>query len=486
MQPAFDKGPFLASGFLRNAKLYPYSDCLHINGKLFSYADIQNMSEIIFAQLARLESLPPFIGVYLDDSAWTYAAILAISAAGGCYVPLNPQLPEKKLEAIIKEVPLSLIISAVDPKISFAGKILVIDQTRKETEKYRQLIHQPYVYLLFTSGSTGEPKGVPVSHTNVRSFLDHVCGDYQFRSDDRFLQPYELSFDVSVFTLFATWECGACVYVVPSSGIRFMNIATTIRDQRITVSSMVPSVLFFLERYLPEFKFPDLRYSFFYGDRLPYRHAAAWQDCVPHGKVINCYGPTETTVVCSSYIFEKEKAQVDSLNGIVPIGKLFPGHDFLIVDEALSETGTGELCIAGPQVIHGYLHHRNRDSFFIRNEKKYYRTGDICSVNSSGDLVFHGRQDSQFKINGYRIEAAEIETAIVSITGTQAIVTAKEKKGGRILVAYIQGEAANTDLNGKLSVLLPPYMIPSEVVFLKEFPLSINGKVDKQKLIEYG
>jgi D-alanine--poly(phosphoribitol) ligase subunit 1 len=486
LQQSFDKGLLLASGFLRHANSYPERDCLHINGVMYSYADIQNMAEIVFGQLVQIENLPPFIGIYLDDSVWTYATIIAISAAGCCYVPLNPLLPGKKIKQIIREIPLALIVTAASPAFEFNCQTLIINQDKTKAKKLEQLNSQDFAYLLFTSGSTGEPKGVPVSHKNVRSFLDYMCKEYQFNSSDRFLQPYELSFDVSVFSIFAAWECGAAVYVVPSSGIKYLNIASVIRDFSITVCSMVPSVLHFLERYLPEFSFPHLRYSFFSGDRLYYSTAAAWKNCMPNGTLINCYGPTETTIVCSSYIFDKQLAERESLNDIVPIGRLFPDHDYLVVDEHLQDTSAGELCISGPQVIEHYLQGRNEESFFERGRKRFYRTGDICSLNEAGNLLFHGRSDSQFKINGYRIEAAEVEKAILLITGRLAFVIDKELNGSRLLVAFVQGVYPELKLREELQTVLPAYMIPGEINFVREFPMNVNGKIDKIKLRQYG
>jgi len=245
---------------------------------------------------------------------------------------------------------------------------------------------------------------------------------------------------------------------------------------------MVPSVLGLIEKYLPEFNFPHLRYSFFSGDALKQNLAVKWKKCLPNGVIHNFYGPTETTIVCTRYKWDEEISDIESLNNIVPIGKPFPGMHFIVLSEEqkmITEVRTvGELCFLGVQVIDNYLNNSNENSFIYFEGKRYYKTGDLVSLNEKENLIFHGRLDSQVKINGYRIELAEIENAILKVCGKLNKVVVNELNQ---LVAFVESDN-ELDLKGEMNKLLPSYMMPICFVFIKEIPLSINGKIDTQKI----
>jgi D-alanine--poly(phosphoribitol) ligase subunit 1 len=277
---------------------------------------------------------------------------------------------------------------------------------------------------------------------------------------------------------------GACCYILPESGIKPLKIIEYLQKHKITALSMVPSVLKFIERYMGEIVLSDLRYSFFSGDSLYYHHAVKWSRCVPNAVIHNFYGPTETTIVCTRYLFDPLRSEKESVNGIVPLGKPFPGMEFIIVDENNHEIIKGELCFTGKQVITGYLNGKNEEKFFDHYNKRYYKTGDIVSLNEQGDLVFYGRTDDQVKINGYRVELSEIEHEIQNITNSKCVVLVeKDKDQNTLLISFIESENGNDqDLRNALSKVLPEYMIPRKFIFLEEFPLNLNGKIDKKKI----
>jgi D-alanine--poly(phosphoribitol) ligase subunit 1 len=476
----------LADGFVESCSLFPANSAIHIQGVNYSYAELLEKAKIIFSKLGD-SPCPSFVGIYCEESVWTYAAIIAVSLSGACYVPLNPKLPEQKLQTIISECKLQLVISENKIPFSHGASEINIDKTNSQKRNFEILVNQPYAYLLFTSGTTGNPKGVPVTKQNAKSFFDYFKINFDFKASDKFLQPYELSFDVSVFSMFAAWNCGACVFVVPDKGFRYFNIINTIKEHSITVSSMVPTVLVYIEKYLNEFSFSSLRYSFFSGDKLYQHLAVKWKKAAPNAHIYNCYGPTETTIVCTGYPWEEKQAEKESVNNIVPLGKPFSGMEYILVDETNSvvQQGKGELCFAGQQVIPAYLNTSHENCFFTNNGKRYYKTGDLAEVNKNGNLVFHGRTDSQLKINGFRVELIEIENIISGIAKKNVAVISTEKNNLNLLVAFIEADMVDTaKLKEELIIVLPEYMMPESIETLAIFPKNINDKIDRHRLKE--
>jgi acyl-coenzyme A synthetase/AMP-(fatty) acid ligase len=266
--------------------------------------------------------------------------------------------------------------------------------------------------------------------------------------------------------------------------VRPVKIVEWLQKYKISVVSMVPGVLRYLEKYLHEIKLPDLKFSFFSGDALYYDLAVKWKKCVSNGVIHNFYGPTETTIVCTFYPFDQKTALLESENGIVPLGKPFENIDYIVLNEDHQISERGELCISGPQVISGYLNGENENKFFVHRSKRYYRTGDIASVNSNGNLVFWGRVDHQVKIDGYRVELGEIEHALINIIKKDVAVVCLNDNGLNKLIAFVRSEQQTTKpITDKLLQILPEYMIPHKYIFLDHFPLNTNGKTDRKALL---
>lgn len=463
----------------------PNAIALNINDVNYSYSELFNKSLFIYSNIKHLEN--ELIGVQCVNHVNTYATILAVSYIGSAYVPLNAKYPSKKIKEIIEDSKLKHVV-CFNSDFDFLSKINLfkIDDSFKTGQVKLELKNNSQLaYVIYTSGSTGKPKGVPISRSNINHLFNYYLSEYDFNTNDRFLQSYELSFDVSVFSIFCAWNVGASVYVVPESNAKYIEIFKTIQQHKITVASFVPSVLSLIEKYLPEFNFPDLRYSFFSGDALKHTLAKKWKTCVPNGEIHNFYGPTETTIVCTRYIWQELDAEQESRNDIVPIGKPFPQMSFILVSEAgaiISNLNTeAELCFEGEQVIESYLNKMYEDKFIQISNKRYYKTGDRASLNEKGNLVFHGRLDSQVKINGYRVELAEIENAIYSSCDCFNKVIVESKNGVNQLIAFIQSDN-KIKLQELLGKRIPSYMIPTNFIFIKYLPLTINGKLDVEQL----
>lgn len=476
----------LSARVMETALLFPDKPALHVENTYYSYRELGQLIKNCCALL------PPDIAgkrvaVYCTGDMYTYVSILALNLMGATYVPLNAKFPVERNKRILALAAVDLILSSSEDfalKV-IAGSSLVIDSKRMSSDsnfttvEMKSVEKDLTVTILFTSGSTGEPKGVPVSLENVNAFFDYFLNAYDFNASDKFLQVYELTFDVSVFSLFMPLLVGACCYVLPDEGSKPVQIVKSLQQYKITVLSMVPSVLHYLERYFSEIQLPALRYSFFSGDALLHTLAKKWQLCLSNGAIHNFYGPTETTIVCTRYIFDAEKSAQESLNNIVPLGKAFEGMDYLIVDEQLNSVAEGELCFSGKQVIKAYLNKSNEDCFFEHKGKRYYKTGDIVSEREKIGLLFHGRKDQQVKINGYRVELVEIKNALQQLTGSRAEVFFENG----LLMAFVESIVDETKLKNELEQTLPLYMIPNKISGIKNFPMNENGKVDRKKII---
>jgi acyl-coenzyme A synthetase/AMP-(fatty) acid ligase len=342
-------------------------------------------------------------------------------------------------------------------------------------------------YLLFTSGSTGNPKGVAVSNRNATAYLDNIISMFDFTPEDRFTQCFDLTFDLSVHDLFVCWSIGACL-CIPDDNSTF-GLVRYLKDMKPTVWFSVPSVANLMNhmRLLKEGSFSWLRISFFCGEALLLDTALAWKRAAPGSQVINLYGPTEATIAISAYTVPERAEDIKSNLGIVSIGKIFPGHIWLFKGE---ENDEGELCLSGPQVVTGYFNEEKltQEYFFhTGTPSHYYNTGDLVEADKDGDLFFLGRSDSEVKISGYRVNLLEIDHIISLMEEVEHVATLylPIRSLDNVLISFLVTYKKKVDI---LSVLdhcrnhLPSYMVPEKIIFVETMPLNPNGKIDKKAL----
>jgi amino acid adenylation domain-containing protein len=354
-------------------------------------------------------------------------------------------------------------------------------------------------YLMFTSGSTGRPKGVPVTFANLASYVTYFSNKYPIGPSDLTSQTFDMTFDLSVHDMFVTWANGACLCPLPQSAL--MMPARFIRELGLTVWFSVPSLAMNMQhmRLLRPGAFPSLRRSFFCGEPLPLKTAFAWAQACPHSSLVNLYGPTETTIAIAEYEWDPQRAGKDSRYGLIPVGRIFPQHEYRLLDDDRNQTATGrgELCLTGPQVTRGYLNDPMKtEEQFVRFPELggavWYRTGDIVESIPSGDLAFVGRVDNQIKINGYRVELQEIDAVLrTAIQSDLAVavpwpVTDEGVKG--IVGCCIENPRVDfTHVIDFCKRSLPTYMLPSRIVALPSLPVNANGKIDRnaiQKILD--
>jgi amino acid adenylation domain-containing protein len=518
----------LAAGFLRSAERFAGRPALQLAGEQLSYAQLHERAAALAATLARHDPSPALAltAVFGHRSTTAFAAVLGALLRGHGYVPLNPNFPEPRTQAMLQRSECSSVIveagavaqlEAVLPGVDRALCVLIPDSDELSALAARWPQHRFFgradlapasdfrptaidpsaiAYLLFTSGSTGAPKGVMVAHRNVTHFVDAMVERYAVTEHDRFSQTFDLTFDLSAFDMFVAWERGACL-CVPTQGQKMLP-GKYISECGITVWFSVPStgVLMSRLRLLKPGKYPDLRLALFCGEALPVEVVERWAEAAPNAILENLYGPTELTIACTLYRWDRERSPLESELGVVPIGEPYPGMRVLVCDENLREVApgeSGELLMTGPQLTLGYFRDPERTAAaFVQppgHDDVHYRTGDRVRRPLPGKpLVYLGRMDYQIKIQGYRVELGEIEAVVREEAGTELAiavgwpVTASGADG--VVVFVPAGNIDTAAVRQRVIARLPPYMHPSEVRAIEQFPLNSNGKVDRKALAQ--
>lgn len=523
----------LAAGFFAAAQSFSDRPALEVDGEVWSYAELQGRAARIAQTLdesagiarKRGREVPPLTAVFGLRSATMYAGILASLGRGHGYVPMSTSIPAARnreilartgCRAVIVDASAEAQLDQVLDSLEYPLTVLLpqhadigewrdrfpthhfLGQTDLEDgENFRPKTPEAdaIAYVLFTSGSTGQPKGVMVSHANVRHFLGVVSGWYGIGSEDRLTQLFELIFDLSLFDLFAAWDHGACVCC--PSVMETLMPGRFLDEARPTIWFSVPSTAWLMahQRELEPGAYPYLRLSLFCGEALPVDLTESWSRAAPASAIENLYGPTELTISCTRYHWRGAKSAAESENGIVPIGEPFPGMRALVVDEAGAEVDQGdlgELVMAGPQVSLGYLNAPEANAAaFVRlpgRAETYYRTGDLVRRPMPGaPLRYIGRIDQQIKIRGNRVELGEIEAVLRQVSGIAGAVACgwpTTPSGASGVVAFLHANAADLDaIRRALAEKLPAYMVPKEIVLVRDLPLTPSGKADRKRLL---
>ena len=521
----------IASGFIAAVKKFPSRDALVVNDEALTYATLGQRSSDIAATLAATDPHHSLVAVLASRSATAYASILGTLIAGRGYVPLNPKFPLERTRqmldisqcstllvgreciGLLKELlavcqrPLTAIlpdaIEAADLEdlSAFAAHRIVAADAMQRGPAVPNLAPtapDAIAYLLFTSGSTGAPKGVPISHASASAYIRYICERYGVDEEDRVSQVFDLTFDLSVHDIFVCWERGACLFPVPEKAV--MAPAKFIRERQLTMWFSVPSAVVLMAklRMLKADSLPSLRCSLFCGEPLAATAAAAWQQAAPNSVVENLYGPTEATIAISHFRWPvSNRPEQTCLNGIVPIGWIFPGQKYCIVGpagEPLKSGQTGELCLAGSQVTTAYWRNPDRTAqSFVKlpfdAATLWYKTGDLVRQDSKGCMYYMGRKDQQIKIRGYRVELQEIDYVLKQAAKTEeAVSVAWPVTNGSAegIIAFVGAaeKVGEAHILSRCRQTLPDYMVPRKIHFVSAMPLNANGKINRRKLLE--
>lgn len=471
-----------------------------IEEETYTYKDLIGQAKSISHTLCNLKE--SVIGITAENRIETYASILAVLLTGKTYVMLHPDIPIERNRQIALQAGLELLLYSnlgdqVLPPDICVGRVCTTSYKptyMAEHELYKKMKSNVPAYLIFTSGSTGDPKGVPISRNNLDAFYEaYQQLGWQVNENDRMLQMFELTFDVSVVSFLYPLTRGACVYTVPQHGLKYLNILDILERHQLTFAAIAPSVLRLSRAYFPEIQLPALRYLVVTAEATDLQLLGEFRPCIPNATVINLYGPTEATIYCTSYVIPTEGGKHH--NGMAAIGKPFPGMEAIIANEKghpLPPNQTGELWISGPQIMQGYWQapEKSASCFVYRNDGKlFYRTGDRCQIDEEGDIIYCGRMDNQVKIQGFRIELGEIEYRVKQFYRNLAdavVLPICGPQGNYELHLAIERNATKeiAELEAYLQYHLPPYMLPKQIHLLNCFPLNKNNKTDRKKILQ--
>jgi amino acid adenylation domain-containing protein len=515
----------LWTGFTRSSKQFPDRAAISVAGRDTTYAQLACRAKSLAATLQRerFAGAVPLTAVFAYRSETAYAAVIGTLMAGHGYVPLNRTFPVERTRLMLQRSTCrSIIVDAgSEPQVDkllvgsptqllllcpdradvsdLAGKfpahrVLGINEFASEEEwSAPTLADNAMAYLLFTSGSTGQPKGVMVSHANVTHYVEYVSRRYSYSCNDRISQTFDLTFDLSAHDLFVAWQNGACVCCL--SHKQLIKPGAFINDSQLTAWFSVPSTALFMRRLgvLKPGMYPGLRLTLFCGEALPVEVARDWALAAPNSTIENIYGPTELTIACTAYRWHERTSPDECERGIVPIGEPFDHMEPLIVDEQLQEVAPGcegELLMTGPQLSQGYWQEeeRTRRAFVSVPGRTgiYYRTGDRVRRSAPNKpLVYLGRLDNQIKVLGHRVELGEVEAVVRESSGIDGVIALGYPSGNSAdgIEVFLEADKFDTEtLMSQLKAKLPSYMLPRKVRVLRRFPLNVNGKYDRKAL----
>jgi len=499
----YPKDACLHELFEQQVEKTPHDVALIFEGTRLTYSDLNQRANQLARYLIGLGVGPEAcVGIAMERSPEMVIAVLGIIKAGGSYVPLDPAHPSERLSFMIEDAGLALILSQahlVERLPQQGARVLCLDTdwkqvAREETANLSPMVTpQSLIYVIYTSGTTGKPKGVAAHHRGIVNCLLSAKAPAPVKAQDRMLFKCSLSFDPSVWELFTPLLIGASLVIArPGAEHDAAYIARTTIDQEITVLHFVPSMLavFLEEPSMAEIV--SLRWVVCGGEAMPVQTMERFQArcSVP---LQNFYGPTETSIGSTLWLCDPPAA-----DKVVPIGRPISNTQAYVLDEegnlAPIEVA-GELYLGGDGVTRGYLNRPDLtaenflpDPYSGKPGARLYRTGDLVRYLPDGDLEFLGRSDHQVKIRGCRVELEEIAAVLGEHAAVrECLVLAREDvPGDQRLIAYLtaapESAPESTELRSHLREKLPEYMIPSVFVTLAEFPLTVNGKVDREKL----
>lgn len=520
--------PYLLPQLLRDAAArLPEQTAVVMLEQSLSYAQLDELSNRL-AHVLKQNGVRrgDRVGIYLNKSVASIVSIFGILKAEAVYVPLDPYAPAKRLSYIIKNCGIACLLSVADKRDGLAQMLsedsplrcviamndaaLSEPLPRVNVIAWQTVLHAPataptfcglendLAYILYTSGSTGDPKGVMISHRNALTFVDWACDAVALTPSDRVSNHAPLHFDLSIFDIFATIKAGATLCLVPPESAKFpMKLAHFIAAQKISVWYSVPSawVLMLSHGKMEQHDFSALRTIIFAGEVFPTKHLRDLMAKIPHAAYFNWYGPTETNVITSYQVTALAPEQTQP----VPIGKACANMEVFALDaegREVTEAGVeGELYGRGPGVAQGYWNDTAKTaSLFVRNplqphfHDRCYRTGDLVKRDHEGNYHYLGRRDHQVKVQGYRIELGEIETALLQHKEVEeaAVVALQNAEQVTYLKAFVVPRNDNglqpMELKRHCAQFVPKYMIPEVVEVRTTLPKTSTGKTDKKLL----
>jgi len=487
------------------AKNYPYKTAIVEKDASISFHDLHSFAKSIATVLIKKKIQKQSVITFLPKSIKCVAAFAGIVDSGNFYTPVDISMPEARIDKIIKILNPSCVITSMQlrgkiEKAGFNGDTIIIEDVDVSDieEQSIQLIRNKIidtdpVYVLFTSGSTGEPKGVIITHRNIIDYIEWAVDACGIDESTVMGNQSPFHFDISTQDIYSCFKTAATLVIIPETYFMFpIKALEFIRENGINYLYWVPSAFInvSMKNSLNKVDISCVRKIIFGGEVMPVKHLKKWQENIPGLKVMNVYGPTEATVNITYYNVERSFDDSELLPLGYPCGNtelILLGEDNKRVTDPYIK---GELCARGSGLSPGYWNNKEKtQEVFVQNPLNefyndiIYKTGDLAHYNDNGELVFDGRKDFQIKHMGYRIELGEIEANSLALPYISECCCVYDDNQ-RQIVLYLTDEVEQIKLMNDLKKRLPRYMLPNRVVFIKSMPHNHSGKIDRALLKE--
>lgn len=472
-----------------------------------TYEEFVKKSKKIGTSLAKkIQDINKPVAIYIDRSVTCLETMMGVTYSGNYFVVLDIKSPKERNSLIINTLPdVSIIVERKNIEkikdLDFNGKIFIYEElintdiNQEMLNEIRdKIIDTDPMYVQFSSGSTGMPKGIIICHRSVITYAISIKETFGFDENTKFGSEAPFYFSLSTLDTYTTMLSGATMVIIPKMYFSFpIKLLEFLKEKKINTIYWVPSALCIVAnmKALDEIELPDLKKVMFGGEVMPVKQLNIWMNHLPYATFVNLYGPTEITDVCTYYVVDRKYESDENL----PIGKAFKNVDVLIIkdDGARAKIGEeGELCVRGSFLSLGYYNNpKKTSSAFVQNpfNKAYpeiiYKTGDIVKQRQDGNIEYVSRKDFQIKHMGYRIELGEIETVINNIEGIIACACVYDMQNKKIVLFY-QAEKSleEKELIKQIKQKLVNYMWPNAIHRLDKMIYNANSKIDRTKLKE--
>lgn len=440
--------------------------------------------------------------VFMNKHPKEIAAFFGVITGGDFYVPIDEEMPGSRIQLILDNVKPRVIICDEGTRetagtFDFDGEIVLYDdifrtkiQEEALKEIYEKAIDTDPIYIVFTSGSTGVPKGVAACHRSVIDYIEQLSEVLEFDEDTVFGNQTPLYFDACLKELYPVLKFGASAYLIPRELFMFpIKLIEFLNQYQINTVCWVVSALTMISSFgaLDTVTPKYLKTVAFGSEVFPIKQFQKWKKALPEAAFVNLYGPTEGTGMCCYYKVKREFGPEEA----IPVGRPFKNTEIILLNEKEERAGegeAGEICIRGTSLTLGYYNNPEKTAeAFVQNPLNHaypeliYRTGDLGRYNEDGDLVFISRKDYQIKHMGHRIELGEIEANVNLLEGIRLSGCIYDEVKGRIVLYYV-GDMEEKELAAALRERLPRYMLPNRTLRLADMPFTANGKIDRTAL----
>lgn len=468
----------------------------------YSFKELAARARAIGSSLAAKGCRNKPIAVLLDKSKECVCAFMGVVYSGNFYVVLDTAMPAERVNHILNTLSPEAILTdethlEKTKSFDFSGDVflyekLCLGQPDEQLMAFirRSAVDTDPLYALFTSGSTGVPKGAVINHRSVIDYAHWVAGTFDISSETVFGSQTPFYFSMSVLDVYTTMLTGATFHIIPKTLFSFpLKLIEFLDEKQINTVYWVPSALCIVANWKAlDVKVPKtLKKVLFAGEVMPTKQLNQWIEKLPDALFANLYGPTEVTDICAYYIVDRSFRDDEAL----PIGNACANCGLMVLtaDGREAKPGEeGELCVRGSFLAMGYYNNPEKTAeVFVQNPlnpyypELVYKTGDLVKYNGRGELLYVSRKDFQIKHMGYRIELGEIETAVSAVPEIKHSVCVFDKERDKIVLIY-QGQIEKKEILEQISVKLPDYMLPNRMVQVKAMPFNANGKIDRKWL----